>query len=228
MTTATVEHVVLLVADEWRGDTLGCLGTPGVTTPHLDTLAADGVLLANHWCEASPCGPSRASLHYGTQVAGHRQWTNAGPAPTHLPSLAALCRGAGMRPRLVGYTDTPVGPDLHDTSFDLVREFFWQRSFPKYRAELARRGYRSLPEEMMGIYAPAGPPDDAGLSPSLVADGDSDVTWLTDAAVAEIERIDSPTLLHVNWLRPHPPFAPPAPPTTAWSIPTPSPCRSGL
>jgi arylsulfatase A-like enzyme len=43
-----VKNVLLFIADQWRGDTLGVLGHDCVQTPHLDALAADGMVFANH------------------------------------------------------------------------------------------------------------------------------------------------------------------------------------
>ena len=57
-----VKNVLLFIADQWRGDTLGVLGHDCVQTPHLDALAADGMVFANHYTQALPCGPARASI----------------------------------------------------------------------------------------------------------------------------------------------------------------------
>ncbi|MEC8189087.1 MAG: sulfatase-like hydrolase/transferase, partial [SAR324 cluster bacterium] len=56
------QKVLLITADQWRGDCLGFAGHPMVQTPNLDRLAAEGVLFKKHFCQAVPCGPSRASL----------------------------------------------------------------------------------------------------------------------------------------------------------------------
>ena len=58
-------NVLLITADQWRGDCLSAAGHPLVRTPHVDALAADGVLFARHYCQATPCGPARASLLTG-------------------------------------------------------------------------------------------------------------------------------------------------------------------
>ena len=36
-------NLILLMADQFRGDCLGIAGHPDVKTPYLDSLAADGV-----------------------------------------------------------------------------------------------------------------------------------------------------------------------------------------
>ncbi len=217
-------HVLFCVADQWRGDVLGALGTAGVHTPNLDALAADGVLFTNHWCQASPCGPSRRSLLTGTQVSTHGQWTNDEIAAPDLATLAGVLRSGGVEPALVGYTDTPqyaVGPDGHDPArwrelvdpdFEIVQPFIWQHGFPRWSEALRSRGYQ-FDDHTFGPYRPEGFAADDGLAPAHYAADDSDVTFLTDAALDDIGRwsTSSPRLLHVNWLRPHPPMTPPRP-----------------
>ena len=137
-----IRNVVLMVADQWRADTLGFLGTPGVKTPNLDELAARSVTFANHWCQASPCGPSRRSLHTGTHISTHKQWTNNDVGERRQITMAQAIRNAGVTPYLVGYTDTPNAPleeevrgeQLYDPAFEMVRPFYWQLGFPEYRA----------------------------------------------------------------------------------------------
>jgi|GEM_PF-3254393 len=36
------KNVLFITADQWRGDTLGCVEHPVVKTPHLDQLAGEG------------------------------------------------------------------------------------------------------------------------------------------------------------------------------------------
>ena len=65
-------NVLFIVADQWRGDTLGCAGHPCVRTPHLDALASEGTLFRRHFSQAAPCGPGRASLYTGLYLFKHR------------------------------------------------------------------------------------------------------------------------------------------------------------
>ncbi|MGI9598739.1 MAG: sulfatase-like hydrolase/transferase [Acidimicrobiales bacterium] len=225
----SIDHVLFCVADQWRSDALGALGTPGVRTPNLDALAADGVLLANHWCQASPCGPSRSSILTGTQVSTHGQWTNDHRADHGLVTLPAVLRGADVTPLLIGYTDTPqpgTAPGLEaepmgegsdgwvgliDPAFEVVQPFIWQHGFPTWRAELEARGYRLDDQHPFGLYAPDGLPDEAGLAPAHYEAEDSDVAFLTDAAIDCLAELPPRALLHLNWLRPHPPMTAPRP-----------------
>ncbi len=64
-------NIVLLYADDWRHDTLGCAGNPIVKTPHLDQLARDGFRFTHNCVTTSICGVSRASLLTGQWMSRH-------------------------------------------------------------------------------------------------------------------------------------------------------------
>lgn len=55
-------NVVVLLADDWRYDTLGCAGNPVLKSPHLDQLAKTGFRFTHGCVTTSICGVSRASL----------------------------------------------------------------------------------------------------------------------------------------------------------------------
>ena len=65
---ARPRNVLLIVADQWRGDSLGLLGHPSALTPNLDALARDAVTFRHHFGQSAPCGPARASMLTGQYV----------------------------------------------------------------------------------------------------------------------------------------------------------------
>ena len=64
-------NVLVLYADDWRFDTLGCAGNPVVKTPNLDRLAGDGFRFTQNCVTTSICGVSRASLFTGQWMSRH-------------------------------------------------------------------------------------------------------------------------------------------------------------
>ncbi len=64
-------NVVVLFADDWRHDTLGCAGNPVVQTPNLDRLSEQGVRFTSNCVTTSICGVSRASLYTGQWMSRH-------------------------------------------------------------------------------------------------------------------------------------------------------------
>ena len=57
-------NVLFLAVDDLRPE-LGCYGIEYASTPHLDRLAASGVLFERAYCQQAVCNPSRASVMTG-------------------------------------------------------------------------------------------------------------------------------------------------------------------
>ena len=206
----TVRNVLFIIADQWRGDTLGAVGHPAVKTPHLDALARDGVLFANHYSQASPCGPSRASILTGRYMHNHRQVGNGTPLDARFTNLALEVGKAGYVAALFGYTDTPLDPDDPAAAdrqdwvcpgFTPVAPFLFANGLAEWMADLQSKGY-SRPDRPIDMYRPA--PDHtppAGridvFPPSRVKAEDSDTAFLTDAALQYMTENDAePWFVH--------------------------------
>ncbi|HUG37907.1 MAG TPA: sulfatase-like hydrolase/transferase, partial [Candidatus Limnocylindrales bacterium] len=104
------QNVLLIVVDQWRADCLSYLGHPCLRTPNLDALCADSVTFRNHFTQAVPCGPGRASLLTGLYMMNHRVVQNSVPMDARHTNLAWEMRRAGYEPALVGYTTTTPDP----------------------------------------------------------------------------------------------------------------------
>ncbi|HET9060982.1 MAG TPA: sulfatase-like hydrolase/transferase, partial [Acidimicrobiales bacterium] len=85
-------NVLFITVDQWRGDCLSALGHPLVRTPNLDAVARNGVLFANHWANAAPCGPSRACLYTGMYMQNHRSVMNGTPLDARFTNIALEAR----------------------------------------------------------------------------------------------------------------------------------------
>lgn len=64
-------NILVLFADDWRYNTLGCAGNPVVKTPQLDKLATQGTRFTHACVTTSICGVSRASLFTGQWMSRH-------------------------------------------------------------------------------------------------------------------------------------------------------------
>ncbi|HEV2650662.1 MAG TPA: sulfatase-like hydrolase/transferase, partial [Rhizomicrobium sp.] len=103
-------NVLFITADQWRAECLSALGHPTVRTPTLDALTREGVLFTQHFANAVPCGPSRASLHTGMYLQNHRSGTNGTPLDARHINWAMEAKAIGYDPVLFGYTDTSLDP----------------------------------------------------------------------------------------------------------------------
>lgn len=99
--------IVLFIDDLGYGD-IGAYGCPDFETPHIDSLARDGVLCTNGYSTCPLCSPSRAALMTGMyqQRFGVYGNTDRGqPIPNEHPTLAEFMRGAGYVTGMVGRWD---------------------------------------------------------------------------------------------------------------------------
>ena len=68
-----LKNVLLVVVDDLRPQ-LGAYGLPFMHTPHLDALAAEGVLFETAYTQQSICSPSRNSFMSGRYPAKTKTW----------------------------------------------------------------------------------------------------------------------------------------------------------
>ncbi len=222
-------NVLLITADQWRGDCLSAAGHPVVRTPHIDALAADGVLFARHYCQAAPCSPARASLYTGLYQMNHRVCRNGTPLDARHDTIARAARRLGHGPALFGYTDTAPDPrqcppgDPRLTTYEgLLPGFDWRMRLDEDAAAwfswLRRQGV-ALPETALDVYLPASgeadPPTDA---PARYPADRSEAAFIAEGLLDYIdERGGKPWFAHASFVRPHPPFIAPEPYNTLYA-----------
>jgi hypothetical protein len=88
-------NILVIMTDEHNAGVMGCAGDPLARTPHLDALAARGVLFTAHYCSSPICIPSRQSFTTGKYVSRHNVWGNTVGVPDGTPSLPRLLNAAG-------------------------------------------------------------------------------------------------------------------------------------
>ncbi|REK18614.1 MAG: hypothetical protein DWQ42_19550 [Planctomycetota bacterium] len=64
-------NVILMMTDNHGQWTLGCYGNPEIQTPHIDRLAAGGMLFEHAWSNNAVCSPTRASWLSGLMPSQH-------------------------------------------------------------------------------------------------------------------------------------------------------------
>ena len=218
-------NVLLIVVDQWRGDCLPVLGHPCLKTPNLDALCAEGVTFRNHFTQAVPCGPGRASLLTGMYMMNHRAVQNTIPLDARHGNLALEARKLGYDPALVGYTTTTPDPRtaaFDDPRFTVLGDIMdgwrpvgaFEPRKEGYFGWVARQGF-DVPAPPDDIWQPLGrDPGDIGAvaKPSVIPAELSDTAWFTERALSYLQGHEGlPWLLHLGYYRPHPPFIAPAP-----------------
>jgi arylsulfatase A-like enzyme len=94
-------NIILLLTDDQRWDTLGCMGNPVIKTPNVDKLASAGVAFDNMFVTTSICWVNRATIFTGKYGSRHKQWSGKDPVDMS-QSYLALLHQAGYRTGFIG------------------------------------------------------------------------------------------------------------------------------
>ncbi|MGO4695305.1 sulfatase [Paenibacillus sp. 2TAB26] len=102
-------NILLFGIDSLRRDHMSAYGYSRLTTPHLDKIAAEGVLYENHFSPGIPTTPAYASMLtgmdvFGTDVVALR---HEGPLGSHVKTLPELLAENGYNTSCVGFTGNP-------------------------------------------------------------------------------------------------------------------------
>jgi arylsulfatase A-like enzyme len=219
-------NVLLITLDQFRGDCLGVAGHPLVQTPNLDALAAEGVRLARHYSQASPCSPGRACLYTGMYQMNNRVVANGTPLDRRFDNIALVARRHGYEPTLFGYTDQSVDP-RDATGPDDPRMQAYTGVLPGFdpvlaldddqvpwREWLVAHGHDDPGSSHLALSTEPDRPAEHSISTFVT---DTALAWLTareegPSGVAERgesgeRRSPTPWFMHLSYLRPHPPYA---------------------
>ena len=95
-------NVVFILSDDHRYDALSFLGHQFAETPHLDSLATNGVHFKNAFVTTSLCSPSRASILTGLYTFRHRVIDNNRLVPPGTLFFPQYLQQAGYATGFVG------------------------------------------------------------------------------------------------------------------------------
>lgn len=134
-------NLVLIMADQWRGDALGCMGKEPVKTPNLDQLASEGVNFTNAISSYPVSSPARAMLMTGmyphkNKVIGNCNSNNA-PYGVELPQDARcwsdILKENGYQTGYIGkwHLDSPYEPYVN--TYNNRGAIAWNEWCPKER-----------------------------------------------------------------------------------------------
>ncbi len=111
-------HVILLMADHLRRDSLGCYGDRAVAMPNLDRLAEECVIFDHAYCATPLCTPTRVSMYTGKHAHTHGAIVNGHHYPEEKPFATAGPQHGTLYEALsaAGYGITHVGIQHCQTS----------------------------------------------------------------------------------------------------------------
>ncbi|MFD0557419.1 arylsulfatase A-like enzyme [Stackebrandtia endophytica] len=216
--TAPQPNIVLITADQWRGDHLSAAGHPVVRTPYLDALANRGTRFDRAYSPSPSCIPARASLHTGLAPRTHgRVGYQDGVDWDFGVTMAGEFGRGGYQTRAIGKMHAAparnlVGFDevvLHDGYLHHSRVRQEDPRFTDdYRTWLTRQPGQNIDSD----YADHGVDCNSIVArPWPRAEHLHPTNWVVTEAIDFLYRRDPtrPFFLNLSFHRPHPPLDPP-------------------
>src|SRR6266545_2102909 len=78
--TASRPNILLIIADDLGYGELTCQGNPQIPTPHIDSIAKNGIRFTSGYVSGPYCSPTRAGLMTGRYQQRYGHEFNPGPA----------------------------------------------------------------------------------------------------------------------------------------------------
>ncbi|MBN2313981.1 MAG: sulfatase-like hydrolase/transferase [Sedimentisphaerales bacterium] len=101
-------NVLIITTDQQRVGALSAAGNKWVKTPHMDSIAANGVYFTNSYCPYPLCSPSRASLHTSRMPHEIGVDHNNMAIDSEVPLSGQVFRNAGYDTGYAGKWHCPV------------------------------------------------------------------------------------------------------------------------
>ena len=201
-------HIILIMADQHRGDALGCMGNPVVISPNIDKLSEEGTLFCNGYSSTPSSTPARAGLLTGMSPWRHGMLGYGRVAMQYRYEMPAMLREQNYYTFGIGKMHWSPQKSLHGFHGTLLDES--GRAETKYFIS----GYRLW----LRIQMPGVNPDLTGIGWNEHRAGTYKLpeelhptAWTGKMACELIQNYnnESPLFLKVSFARPHSPYDPP-------------------
>jgi arylsulfatase len=220
-------NILLITADQFRWDALGCMGNPAIRTPNLDALAARGMLFRNAFTPDPICVPARASIMTGNypQVCTGTK-NNSGRIRDGQPLLTETLKAVGYRTYAMGKLHfvpySPPGTPRLVHGFEHVDLTESGRILAQCDPRNEREGIEDFADYLKRVgyagYTRAHGVGNNDVRPCrnpLPAEHTVD-HWIADCTLRQLTRHqaetpDRPFFMWMSSPKPHSPYDPPAP-----------------
>jgi len=220
------KHIVLVVTDQQRWDSLGCVGASWAKTPNLDALARRGAAVRRGYAQSTVCGPSRASIVSAQYVHHHGAGDNGQWLAPDAPNWIERLRDAGWRTVNVGKMHTvpvhqPCGFEQRWVCENKNHQSGTHGEADDYDRLLAERGIAERP----GVFYRDHDPDWADKLNATIWPLDDDLYPDNVVGRRSVEAIEGhdfaarPLFLWSGFAGPHDPFDVPAEALAAYGSP---------
>jgi iduronate 2-sulfatase len=206
-------NVLLICVDDLK-PLLGCYGDRTVRSPHIDRLAARGVLFERAYCNQAVCAPSRNALLTGLRPQTLGVYDLATNFRKAVPDAVTLPQHFKDH----GYRTEALGKIFHVGHGNSEDPRSWSvPHFPAKTIGYALKENQAGPTREGALFdnkSPANLPRGAAYEKADVPDNAYGDGKIADEAVRRLraakDRPDEPFFLAVGFLKPHLPFCAPA------------------
>ena len=198
-------NLLLLMADQHRGDWMGCSGNRAVQTPNLDRIASEGVRFSHAYSSTPTCTPARSALLTGMSPWQHGMLGYAAVAEKQRVEMPRVLREAGYYTFGIGKMHWHPQRNLHGFHGTLLDE----------SGRIESYDFRSDYRAWFATEAPNLNPDATGIGwndytarPYVLPERLHPTRWTGDCAVRFLESYErsEPWFLKVSFARPHSPY----------------------
>lgn len=198
-------NVVFICSDSHARYLSGCYGD-SVATPHIDSIARDGVRFSNAYCCVPICGPTRAALFAGRYAHELGLWDNANAYNGTPEGWPSFLRQQGVLLTTIGRLDFLPGCELgiEDMRLPGLRSSFDVTTFFRAQETVERRA------EYYAYYDIRTREPDTALPDVEDEPRESDITTQAVEWLRRERPADRPWVLYVGYSNPHPEWHPQA------------------
>ena len=210
-------NILLVMADQWRGDCLGSRGHPVVRTPHLDELAFQGTSFNRAYSASPTCVAARAAFFTGMHQKNHGfVGYNDNQRWNYTVTLPQTLAEAGFHTQCVGKMHVSPARSLMGFHNVILHDGYLHRD------RVQGREYAFMDDYSHWFKGRRGSLDadysDAGLGcngyvvhPWPYEEMEHPSAWVTTESIRFLHRRDpgKPFFLMTSYHRPHPPLDPP-------------------
>ncbi|MBN2557661.1 MAG: sulfatase-like hydrolase/transferase [Clostridia bacterium] len=194
-------NILFILSDQHSPHVLGCAGNRDIRTPNLDSLASEGVVFDNMYCQNPLCVPSRASLITGRYSRNLGIYDNMHIMEAGSTTLPGVLSAGGYRTCLIGKAHFNGG-QYHGYQQRPYGDLYGQghQPDPGRRPEFGINGLG----DVLANSGPSEMPIELTQTEICVAEA---CKWLQIHKSAHPEQ---PFMLSVHFDKPHFPIKPPA------------------
>ena len=216
-------NVIVLVADSWQFNYLGCYGNDWIQTPNIDRLAEASMVFENAYAEGCPTIPTRRALLTGRYTLPYGGWM---PLTANDLTLADILWHESIDTALITDTSPMHLPRYgYERGFDEVKYFRGQEFDHYYSKDKCsldpdqfhkpayyRQPGREKEEMLASLYCRQELMDYLPQRQHWRTDADQMVAKVVDSALEYLERRDKnrPFFLWLDSFDPHEPWDPPS------------------